>query len=138
MSNLLNANLPSDDEEDQDYVPDEVDEEERRAAKLSKKPKRLRGAAAGADAAVEDGSEGAGQAGSEPEDEHEQLPDSKREAKKAKVDALWSQLNRAKPAAKPAPNKGGTSLASLCKPAGSKGKSSADEVGDGPLVLMGN
>ena len=141
MSNLLNANLPSEDEEDQDYVPDEVDEEERRLQKQqSKKPKRLRGAAAGAGAAADDeeeeeaGGGAAGQGGGEVEDEDEQLPDSKREAKKAKVDALWSQLNR-KPAAvlKPA---GGGGLAGLRKPAaGGKAKSSGDEVRAQPACL---
>lgn len=127
MATLMNANLPSEDEEDQDYVPDEVDEEEKKAA-AKKKPKRLRGAAAGAGVGGDDDEgQGTAPAGNELEDEDSTLPESKRQAKKAKVDALWSQLNAAKPkpAAKPG---GGASLASLCKPAGSKGKGSADEV----------
>ncbi|KAI3435540.1 hypothetical protein D9Q98_001605 [Chlorella vulgaris] len=131
MSNLLNANLPSEDEEDQDYVPDEADDEER-AQKKGKKPKRLRGAAAGAgtDDEAEAGAQ-AGVSGAElDDDEHEAMPDSKREAKKAKVDALWSLLNRAQPAAKPPPKPSGSSLASLCKPGAGKGKGkgSADEA----------
>lgn len=127
MSNLLNANLPSEDEEDQDYVPDEVDAEERGGK--SKKPKRMRGAAAGAGAAAAAcEEEGGGSEASGLEDEEDLLPESKREAKKAKVDALWSQLNRAAPAAGPMSKVAGTaSLASLCKQA-SRGKSSADEV----------
>lgn len=131
MANLLNANLPSDDEEDDDYVPDEVDEEERRLAKAAKKPKRLRGAAAGA--GTDDGDADADEPPrDEVEDPHAALPESKRVAKKAKVDALWSQLNRkpaaaapSAPAAKPTGGGGGLSLAALCKP---KGKSSGDEV----------
>ncbi|KAL4458082.1 hypothetical protein ABPG75_012947 [Micractinium tetrahymenae] len=129
MATLMNANLPSDDEEDQDYVPDEVDEEERRAAKAAKKPKRLRGAAAGAGADAEAEPEGQAPA-DELDDEDDALPASKREAKKAKVDALWSQLNR-KPAATAAarPTSGGSgSLASLCKPARSQGQGGADEA----------
>ncbi len=129
MATLLNATLPSDDEEDQDYVPDEVDEEERRAAKAAKKPKRLRGAAAGANVEAEPQAQAPAD---ELEDEDEALPASKREAKKAKVDALWSMLNR-KPAAAAAaqPSSGGGGLlASLCKPARSKVKGGADEVGD--------
>lgn len=133
MANLLNANLPSDDEEDADYVPDEVDEEERRLAKAAKKPKRLRGAAAGAGA--DDGQDADEPPADEVEDPHAALPESKRVAKKAKVDALWSQLNRkpaaaapTAPAAKPGGGGGGLSLAALCKPAAAKGKNSADEV----------
>jgi hypothetical protein len=127
MSNLLNASLPSEDEEDQDYVPDEVDVEERGAK--SKKPKRLRGAAAGASVAAGSDAEAGGSDASGLEDNDELLPQSKREAKKARVDALWSQLNRAAPAAGPASKAAGTaSLASLCKPAGSRGKASASEV----------
>ncbi|PRW18331.1 craniofacial development 1 [Chlorella sorokiniana] len=127
MANLMTANLPSEDEEDQDYVPDEVDEEERRAAKEKKKPKRLRGAAAGAgaDAAGSDEEEGSGQGAEELEDPHAALPEAKREAKRAKVDALWSQLNAAKPAARPAA--AGASLAALCKPAAAK-KGGGDEA----------
>lgn len=123
MANLMTANLPSEDEEDQDYVPDEVDEEERRAAKEKKKPKRLRGAAAGAGAAGaadsdEDAAGGSGRGGEELEDPDAALPAAKREAKRAKVDALWSQLNAAKPSARPAA--AGASLAALCKPAAAK------------------
>lgn len=132
MANLLNANLPSDDEEDADYVPDEVDEEERRLAKAAKKPRRLRGAAAGAgaDSSAEDAAD---EAPDELEDAHAALPESKRAAKKAKVDALWSQLNRKPAAAAPTapaarPAGSGLSLAALCKPAGAKAKSSGDEV----------
>lgn len=128
MANLMTANLPSEDEEDQDYVPDEVDEEERRAAKEKKRPKRLRGAAAGAGAASANSDEedagGSGAGGDELEDHDAALPASKREAKRAKVDALWSQLNAAKPAARPA---AGASLAALCKPAAAK-KGGGDEV----------
>lgn len=126
MATLMNANLPSEDEEDQDYVPDEVDEEERRAAAEAKKPKRLRGAAAGAGPADEPQAEQSGGGGDELEDPDAALPEHKRQAKKARVDALWSQLNakKAAPAARPA---GAASLASLCKPAGGKGKS-GDEV----------
>ena len=152
MSNLLSANLPSEDEEDEDYVPDEVDEEERRLQKqkqqLGKKPKRVRGAAAGGDEGEDEGnSDGdeAGQAGGAAgdglEDADDLLPDSKRLAKKAKVDALWSQLNR-KPAAIAAtaatkPSGGGASLASLCKPAGGRGKANADEVSRAATMSRG-
>lgn len=130
MANLMTANLPSEDEEDQDYVPDEVDEEERRAAKEKKKPKRLRGAAAGAGApgaadSDEDAAGGSGRGGEELEDPNAALPAAKREAKRAKVDALWSQLNAAKPAARPAA--AGASLAALCKPAAAK-KGGGNEV----------
>ena len=55
-------------------------------------------------------------------EEEETVPSAKREAKKAKIDALWSQLSqKAAPPAKQARTKG-PSLASLCRPAGSKGK----------------
>ncbi|KAI7845227.1 hypothetical protein COHA_001271 [Chlorella ohadii] len=129
MANLMTANLPSEDEEDQDYVPDEVDEEERRAAKEKKRPKRLRGAAAGAGAVAADSDEeeagGSGRGGEELEDHDAALPAAKREAKRAKVDALWSQLNAAKPAARPAA--AGASLAALCKPAAAK-KGGSDQA----------
>lgn len=128
MASLLNASLPSDDEEDQDYVPDEVDEEERRAAKAAKKPKRLRGAAAGAGADVEPEPQAQAPA-DDLDDDDDALPASKREAKKAKVDALWSQLNRKPAAAAARPGGGGGgSLASLCKPARSKGTGGGDEA----------
>eukprot|EP00887_Chlorella_sp_A99_P001534 scaffold8.g1534.t1 len=104
---FLGADLPSEDEEDQDYVPDEADVEARAAGK-KKKPKRVRGAALGAGGPEEEeeaeGDEGGG------DELEDMLPASKREAKKAKVDALWSQLHKGPTAG------GGASLAALCKP----------------------
>jgi hypothetical protein len=129
MSNLLNASLPSEDEEDQDYVPDEVDEDERKAAKQAKQPKRMRGMAVGTALQDPKADNSSGAGGDEIDSDDDALPDSKREAKKAKVDALWSQLSRAG-AQKPAVAKPGTSLASLCRPAGGTGKGGGDEVSE--------
>ncbi|GAB4820469.1 hypothetical protein N2152v2_007515 [Parachlorella kessleri] len=118
MASLANANLPSDDEEDVDYAPSEEDEESK-GAKKKKAPKRLRGAAAGTEPAEEEPEPDTGRADVEEDD---MVPSAKREAKKAKIDALWSQLSQK--AALPAKQArtGGPSLASLCRPAGSKGK----------------
>lgn len=122
MASFLHANLPSEDEEDQDFVPDEKDEGAKR-----KKAKRVRGAAMGA------------QPGGDDEDDHAQAgpssavdqeledarPDPKREAKKAKVDALWQQLNARQPA-RAAPQ--ATSLSQLCRPASQLRKGAEDNA----------
>jgi hypothetical protein len=132
MANLLNANLPSDDEEDDDFVPDEVDSEEEAVKKQkAKKPKkRLRGSAAAA---------GEGEGSSEEEEEatpvEKTVPESKRLEKKAKVDEMWSMLNAPKPGSGKRPAGGsGAALGALCKPAPKQGGNSA---GDALLRQLG-
>jgi hypothetical protein len=120
MASLANANLPSDDEEDLDYAPSEEDEETKKAKKQA--PKRLRGAAGAqpANDVVEAGATAGGAADADEDD----VPSARREAKKAKIDALWSHLSQK--AAPPARKAAGPSLASLCRPAGTKGKPKAE------------
>lgn len=136
---FLGADLPSEDEEDLDYVPNEVDEEER--AKKRKKARRVRGAALGA---------GTGEEEEVTEEEPDELTDTlsehKRAAKRAKVDALWSQLQggsdsgeakasgnadggaEAAPAAAAPKSAAGFSLAALCRPVSKKsGKAGMDD-----------
>ena len=125
MTSFMNANLPSDDEEDEDFQPDERDEEG--AAKGRRKPKRMRGAAAGAGA--EAGEEAEPADGGRKGDEYlalDAIPMDRRGVeKKAKVDALWSQLNqRAAPAAKAPVGTAGAAA----KPGLKQGSSKGDEV----------
>lgn len=78
-------------------------------------------AGAHADGAADD-------AGPPDTDAHEadDIPDSRREAKKAKIDALWSQLSqKAAPPAKQ-PKAASAGLASLCRPASKKAKPKAE------------
>ena len=122
MASLAAANLPSSDEEDEDFVPDEVDSEDEALKKKNapkKKRGRVRGAAAadiGEDIEEEDAGDDVGQP---------VIPEHKRLEKKAKMDDMWSKLNAQKgPKPKPAVN-----LAALCKPVSGKPKTSnADEV----------
>jgi hypothetical protein len=126
MASLAAANLPSSDEEDEDFVPDEVDSEDeaqkRKNAPPKKKRGRVRGAAA-VGAAEEDSDEDDAKDGdkkSEPV-----IPEHKRIEKKAKMDDLWSKLNAGQ-GAKPKP---AVNLAALCKPvAATQSKDTADQV----------
>ncbi|KAH7618928.1 putative Craniofacial development protein 1 [Nannochloris sp. 'desiccata'] len=130
MTSLAAANLPSSDEEDEDFVPDEVDSEDeaqkRKNAPPKKKRGRVRGAAAiGAAGEDSDGdgaavdSDGDGDKKSEPV-----IPEHKRIEKKAKMDELWSKMNSSK-GTKPKP---AVNLAALCKPVTAKqSKDTADQ-----------
>jgi hypothetical protein len=121
MASFLNVNLPSDDEEDIDYIPDENVPDGDSPAK-KKKRKRSRGVAAGA-APEDDEDEDAKGA------ETDVIPKHKQAEKKAKVDALWSQLQQqTKPAAAKATG-GLSGLGALSRPVTKKGTSSgADQV----------
>ncbi len=126
MASLAAANLPSSDEEDEDFVPDEVDSEDeaqkRKNAPPKKKRGRVRGAAAlgAAGAESDEDGDGDGDQKSEPV-----IPEHKRIEKKAKMDDLWSKLN-ANQGTKPKP---AVNLAALCKPVTAKqSKNKADEV----------
>jgi hypothetical protein len=127
MANLLNANLPSDDEEDADFVPDEVDsdDEAARKSKQKKKAKRQRGVAAAHD-------EDSGGDDDEPPPP-KAIPEHKRLEKKAKMDDLWSKLNQGMPGAAKACGPvvgggGGGGVAALCKPASKQGKPGANDA----------
>lgn len=132
MASFLNVNLPSEDEEDEDFVPNELDEDEH-AAKGKRKTKRLRGAGNGHDTDASDSRE-------EKEDEEEDIiPESKRAEKRAKVDALWSQMNQGTAAAttnvpKPA---GGINLAAICRKPAIKKPKNGDESWKRQLGLLG-
>lgn len=121
MASLANANLPSSDEEDEDFVPDEVDSEDeavkRKNAPKSKKRGRVRGAAGAVTSDdADDADEGAEGDDSQKEKE-EVIPEHKRLEKKAKMDDLWSKLNAGQGSTKPKP---AVNLASLCKPISDK------------------
>jgi hypothetical protein len=128
MASFLNVDLPSEDEEDDDFVPNEIDEDER-AAKGKKKTKRLRGAGHDTDASDDS-----------PEAEEDIIPESKRAEKKAKVNELWSQMNKGGGAPtsnvpKPA---GNINLAALCrKPAATKKPKNGDDSWKRQLGLLG-
>lgn len=139
MTSLAAANLPSSDEEDEDFVPDEVDSEDeaqkRKNAPPKKKRGRVRGAAAiGAAGEDSDGdgaavdSDGDGDKKSEPV-----IPEHKRIEKKAKMDELWSKMNSSK-GTKPKP---AVNLAALCKPVTAKqSKDTADQVKTKNIILI--
>jgi len=128
MASFLNVNLPSEDEEDEDFVPNEIDEDER-AAKGKRKAKHLRGAGHDTDASDDS-----------PEAEEDIIPESKRAEKKAKLNELWSQINRGGGGAtsdvpKPA---GNINLAALCrKPAATKKPKNGDDSWKRQLGLLG-
>lgn len=83
MATLAQANLPSDDEEDLDYCPSE-DDEDNKKQKLSKQRKR----------GFSDETFGAvANAQGEDADDQDHLTDTRSDVKKAKIDAIWSQLN---------------------------------------------
>ena len=108
---------PSSDEEDEDFVPDDIDSEDeavkrKNAPKSKKKRGRVRGAAAAAEDDSEDDADG------NADQEEPVVPEHKRLEKKAKMDDLWSKLN-ANTSAKPKP---AVNLAALCKPVTAKAK----------------
>ena len=117
MANLLSAELPSEDEEDIDFVPDEVDEDEI-GLKKKNNVKRVRGAAAGAGG----GSESL--PGEESDEEAAAEPESKRMKKKAITDELWSKLTQGQ--SMKTQTKNSVNLAALCKPVSKKQKMSND------------
>jgi len=129
MASLAAANLPSSDEEDEDFVPDEVDSEDEAQKRKNAPPKKKRGRVRGAAAigvsgedSDEDGVAGHGDGDQKIEPV---IPEHKRIEKKAKMDDLWSKLNKNKDSkSKPAVN-----VAALCKPVTAKhSKDSADQV----------
>ena len=128
MTSLAAANLPSSDEEDEDFVPNEVDSEDealkRKNAPPKKKRGRVRGAAA-VGAAGEASDDEAAAPGDGDQEKEPVIPEHKRIEKKAKMDDLWSKLN-ANQGAKPKPT---VNLASLCKPVSTKqSQGAADTV----------
>lgn len=130
MATLLSANLPSDDEEDEDFAPDEVDSEDEALKKKKRKVvgggRRMRGAA---NTPAQGGSDGEA-ADSEPEGQAPIVPAHKRAEKKAKVEDMWAQMNKTE-GKKPS---GGLNLAALCKPASKKAQPSG---GDSWLRQLG-
>jgi hypothetical protein len=137
MTSLAAANLPSSDEEDEDFVPNEVDSDEeaqkRKNAPPKKKRGRVRGAAAiGATGGDSDDDAAAGDGDGDRKAEPV-IPEHKRIEKKAKMDDLWSKLN-ANQGAKPKPV---VNLAALCKPVTTKqSKDNADQVGSSNFELF--
>lgn len=95
MATLGTANLPSEDEEDEDFVPDEVDsdDEARKAAAKSKqgKNKRRRGCAAAAASEEDESDKDENEASDILEDG---MSERQREEKKAKLDELWNRMNQ--------------------------------------------
>lgn len=127
MASLAAANLPSSDEEDEDFVPDEFDSEDEALKKKNAPPKkkrgRVRGAAAVGALGEEDSDDDA--AGDGDQINEPVVPEHKRIEKKAKMDDLWSRLN-ANQGAKPKP---AVNLAALCKPVSTKqSRDAADMV----------
>ena len=147
MTSLNAANLPSDDEEDDDYDPsrDELasaDNVGKAKGSQSNKKRRRGGTASVPDL----------QTGDPPEDtglgEFEDTETPLTSAKKAKVDLLWAQLNKGKAPKQPAvtsskataqeatpvapdtaPVAKPISLASFCRPVASTRKADSDAVG---------
>lgn len=120
MATLATANLPSDDEEDQDFVPDEVDsEDETRKKQKPKRKRRVRGVAATAES-DDDGDEAEEAPPARPA-----ISEAKLAEKKAKIDEMWASLNTSKPAAKASQP---LNLAALCKPVAKPKKGGADTV----------
>ncbi|GFR44435.1 hypothetical protein Agub_g5674 [Astrephomene gubernaculifera] len=144
MAGFLNAALPSDDEEDDDYNPVADDTAEREdlpqaaGPKRGASKKRRRGVAIAAEGDGNDGEGGGdddGAEGAEDEDEDEEdeetraARDPKFAAKRAKVASLWEQVN-----ARAAANGTGVAarlpsatvnLAALCRSGASGGKKAA-------------
>jgi hypothetical protein len=108
MATLATANLPSDDEEDIDFVPDEVDSEDEasqrakggKQTKKSKQKRRRGVAAAPVDASEDEDEEDEDESGRE-----QQEPEHKRAEKKAKMNELWSKLNQQQPGKRPPADK---------------------------------
>lgn len=144
MTSLNAAQLPSDDEEDDDYDPTG---EELSAAGTSKRSKgnqsnkkRRRGDTASVPEPEADETADQGL------DELADAETPGNSAKKAKVDQLWAQLNKGKASKQPAGTHGSTpepvqavqqdlpaakaiSLAAFCRPVASKTKADGDAVG---------
>lgn len=110
MTSLINAALPSDDEEDQDFVPDEIDSEEEggKKSKPSARRKRVRGVATAATSNDEGTYNDQDDAGN-PAPLVPALAKRKQAEKKAKVEEIWSKLKQDQP------SKPGVNLAQLCK-----------------------
>jgi hypothetical protein len=129
MASLAAANLPSSDEEDEDFVPDEVDSEDEAQKRKNAPPKKKRGRVRGAAAigALGEDSDDGGAAGDGAGDHKNEavIPEHKRIEKKAKMDDLWSKLN----GNQGSKSKSGVNLAALCKPVTAKqSKDIADQV----------
>ncbi len=133
---LLHADLPSEDEADDDYDPSRDDKADE--AGRQKIAKRRRGSAAYPDTPQADDNE------PEPSIERPERDNPSSLAKKAKVDQLWAQLNKGKATAK-APMKEAAqsaeaapmhqasesqplSLAAICRPVTKKQKADSDTV----------
>ena len=136
---LLHADLPSEDEADDDYDPSRDDKADE--AGRQKIAKRRRGSAAYPDTSQVDDLE------PEPSIERPERDNPSSFAKKAKVDQLWAQLNKGKTTAQPAkaPVKEAAqpaeaalmqhasgsqplSLAAICRPVTKKQKADSDTV----------
>lgn len=111
MTTLANANLPSSDEEDEDFLPDEY--KDQGDAQTKRRPKRVRGAAA---TTTEDEEVDEGEARLE---EHQktkpQLSERTMAEKRAKTEKLWAQLNQDSDSKRKPVN-----LSAICKPASGK------------------
>lgn len=120
MATLANANLPSSDEEDIDFVPEEAssDEEGGNKKRTTKKRKRVRGIVTVAEENDEiEAYQDSGPLKTKPVSERTMME------KKAKLNDLWTKLNE------DSKKKEGINLALLCKPVKNQSKStSKDEV----------
>eukprot|EP00879_Flechtneria_rotunda_P001421 GHRR01001574.1.p1 GENE.GHRR01001574.1~~GHRR01001574.1.p1 ORF type:complete len:355 (+),score=176.98 GHRR01001574.1:219-1283(+) len=130
MASLVNANLPSEDEEDDDYDPskDPTGEKDPKHQQQNKAQGKKRGAAAlAADLGVEqDGVTAAAAAPSTAaEDDYTHVTPAQA-AKKAKISAMWEQLQQASTGSANMLSRSTISLASLCSNTNSKTKRSTD------------
>jgi len=122
MATLMTANLPSDDEEDIDFIPDDVDSEGDAQKKQKGKPrrkKRMRGVVSGGEGSEDEEGPAA------TDEAHKEVPEHKKAEKRAKMDDLWTRLNQQQPAAKPTQ---AVNLAMLCKPVADIKKGNGDTV----------
>ena len=138
---LLHADLPSEDEADDDYDPSRDDKADEAGRQKSATAKRRRGSAAYPDTPQVDDDE------PEPGIERPERDNESSLAKKAKVDQLWAQLNKGKATSQPAkaPVKEAAqsaevalmqqasgsqplSLAAICRPVTKKQKVDSDTV----------
>jgi hypothetical protein len=120
MTTLANANLPSSDEEDEDFVPDEYKDSEPQA---KRRPKRVRGA--GATDEAEETEEAEEEALVGKQSLKPKLTERTMAEKRAKTEKLWEQLNQGM-----ASNRKPINLSAIRKPASGKATDEKDKVHD--------
>eukprot|EP00775_Hariotina_reticulata_P003497 gene3497-3766_t len=138
MASLMHANLPSEDEEDDDYDPsaDPTGEKDPSKQQNSASRKRGRGLAVVDDEAVADGGTADDEqqpaarpaAAKEAVEAKEDVITPAQAAKKAKISAMWDQLHQASTGSTNQLSKNSISLASLCSNTDPKKKKNTDVV----------